>query len=198
MGYLGTKPANAVLTSEQIADGVIGTSDLANSAVTTDKIAASAVTPAKMSQKLTLETAKTATGTAVDFTGIPSWAKRITVMFTGLSVSGSNAALLQLGDAGGIETTGYLCVRSDSLSSTSGFIVLSGNSAELTSGVITLVNINGNQWIASGQTITDAATDYTYPMSGTKTLSDVLTQVRVTRTSGDTFDAGTINIMYEG
>ena len=38
MAYLGTKPANAVLTSEQIGDGVIATTDLANGAVTNDKL----------------------------------------------------------------------------------------------------------------------------------------------------------------
>jgi hypothetical protein len=38
MGYLGTKPANAVLTSEQIGDGVITTADLANGAVSSAKL----------------------------------------------------------------------------------------------------------------------------------------------------------------
>jgi len=37
---------------------------------------------------LTLATAQTASGTAVDFTGIPSWVKRITVMFSGVSTNG--------------------------------------------------------------------------------------------------------------
>lgn len=45
MAYLGTRPANAVLTSEQIADGTITTSDLANNAVTAAKLDGSAVYP---------------------------------------------------------------------------------------------------------------------------------------------------------
>lgn len=48
MGYLGTKPANAVVTSEQIADGAVSTSDIAANAVTTAKIADANVTQAKL------------------------------------------------------------------------------------------------------------------------------------------------------
>jgi len=44
-------------------------------------------------------------GTSIDFTGIPSWVKRITVMFDVVSTNGSAIILIQLGDSGGIETT---------------------------------------------------------------------------------------------
>ena len=46
-------------------------------------------------------------GTSIDFTGIPAWVERITVMFSGVSGSGTSNFLLQIGDAGGIENTGY-------------------------------------------------------------------------------------------
>lgn len=40
MGYIGTKPANAPVTSDQLGDGVIQTADIANGAVTVAKLAA--------------------------------------------------------------------------------------------------------------------------------------------------------------
>ena len=92
----------------QVQDGSIGTADLANLAVTTGKLADLAVTPEKMAQKLTLATAQnTTSGTAIDFTGIPSWAKQITIAFDGVSTTGVNGYLVQIGTSGGIETTGY-------------------------------------------------------------------------------------------
>jgi hypothetical protein len=42
-------------------------------------------------------------GTSIDFTSIPLWVKRITVMFAGVSTNGTSPFLVQLGDAGGIE-----------------------------------------------------------------------------------------------
>ena len=142
-------------------------------------------------------------GTSIDFTGIPSWAKRITVMFSGVSLSGTSDILVQLGDAGGFETTGYLSTCSAMSSgttgvstSTAGMIVRSNAAASVASGIMTIQNLTGNSWVAgfSGkQSATAGSTG-----GGDKTLSDTLTQVRITTVNGtDTFDAGTINIMYE-
>jgi hypothetical protein len=147
-------------------------------------------------------------GTVIDFTGIPSWVRRITVMFYGISTTGNSLILLQLGDAGGIEATGYFGAgvtvdNTPALSrctfSTTGIPIVVETPSDLNSGVITLVNINGNDWIATGTMVTDSSTaDYAGYVSSRKSLSDVLTQVRITTSTGTpTFDAGTINIMYE-
>jgi hypothetical protein len=152
-----------------------------------------------------LETAVTASGTAVDFTSIPSWVKRITVMFSGVSTNGTSFYLVQLGDAGGIENTGYLgsCSTFDSSPAatnySSGFLATeSGNAAWLTHGLMTLANVSGNLWAESHYLGLTGATAVSIG-GGTKTLSDTLTQIRITTVNGtDTFDAGTINIMYEG
>ena len=157
---------------------------------------------------LTSATAKTATGTSVDFTGIPSWVKRITVMFNGVSLSGTALPLIQLGDSGGIETTGYLgCgtntragtdVNIDTTSDTTGFRIGSGTSATVAiAGAVTITNVSGNIWVASGTcaSTTEAVMRWS---AGNKTLSDVLDRIRITTTNGtDTFDAGSINILYE-
>lgn len=144
-------------------------------------------------------------GTAIDFTGIPSWVKRITVMFNGVSTSGTSNYLIQLGDSGGIETTGYLATSSgvDTAVATStytaGFGLRSGNPSNVIQGLLTISLFgSSNTWIAAG-TFGSIATTFSLIMNGTKSLSDTLTQVRITTVNGtDTFDAGSINIMYEG
>ena len=152
-------------------------------------------------------TAVTASGTSVDFTGIPSWVKRVTVMFNGLSSNGTSAFLLQLGDSGGIETTGYtgVAARGGSASnayetSTAGFplseaSVAASNFQSL--ATLALLDATTNTWVISGTTSYVSANSLS-SISGGKSLSDTLTQVRITTVNGtDTFDAGTINILYE-
>ena len=142
-------------------------------------------------------------GTFIDFTGIPSWVKRITVMFNEVSTNGTSNYLVQIGDAGGIEATGYKnnCqVGTTATSSTTGFMILNSViSATTASGscVLTLLNAASYLWtqqaILSGTNGTNV-----YQSSGMKALSETLTQVRITTVNGtDTFDAGSINIMYE-
>jgi hypothetical protein len=147
------------------------------------------------------DTAKTATGTSVDFTSIPSWVKRITVMFSGVSTNGTSVPLVQLGDSGGIETTGYTAAIMDatSISSTytNGFpCTFSAAAADFFLGKITINLLSGNLWVAEIATMRGAPSPYCG--SGTKTLSDTLTQIRITTVNGtDTFDAGSINILFE-
>jgi hypothetical protein len=148
-------------------------------------------------------TAVTASGTSVDFTSIPSWVKRITVVFNGVSTNGTSNLLLQLGDSGGIENTGYTSrsqTTGASATSTAGFIltVSLSTSADTFNGAVFLNFLSANTWTESA--IINHTGQNVLPYSaGSKTLSDVLTQVRITTVNGtDTFDAGTINILYEG
>lgn len=148
-------------------------------------------------------TAVTASGTSVDFTSIPSWVKRITVMFSGVSTNSTSLPQIQIGDSGGIETTGYTGRVSDiaagTNTGTSGIILSSDNSAaSVYNGQIIIININSNQWVGSSTLVRSDAQN-AYFSAYNKTLSDVLDRVRITTVNGtDTFDAGTINIMYEG
>lgn len=149
-------------------------------------------------------TAVTTTGVAsVDFTNLPSWVKRITVMFSGISFSGTSIPMIQLGDAGGFELTGYAgsawIANTTNSAMSSGFLISGASDGTYVySGSVTISLIGSNIWVASGSvslTNTPAAT----VMSGAKTLSDTLTQVRLTTVGGaNTIDAGTINILYEG
>ena len=152
-------------------------------------------------------TAVTASGTAVNFTSIPSWVKRITVLFSGVSTSGTSAFLIQLGDSGGIENTGYTGSGSNIgtgstgiTGSTAGFILVAAAvAANNYQGKveINLADASTNTWVSFG-TLSRSSNDSISSSAGTKSLSDTLTQVRITTVNGtDTFDAGTINILYE-
>lgn len=157
-----------------------------------------------------LETAKASTsGTSIDFTGIPSWVKRITVMFDGVSWNATVAPLIQLGDSGGIETTGYATGASSINSSgvagagvsTAGFGFQTGWDAGVLfygSAIFTLLDQSTNTWVGQGCFFGDWTTDYTVFITGRKSLSATLDRVRVTSTGPTTFDAGSINILYEG
>jgi len=147
-------------------------------------------------------TSQTASGTSVDFTGIPNWVKRVTVMLDGVSTSGASNVLVQLGDSGGIEATGYTATAYGQTNvvttSTAGFVLncTTVAAADLRSGVLTIPNIASNTWIASG-TVSPVSGQLAV-CSGIKALSSTLDRLRVTTANGtDTFDAGTINILYE-
>jgi len=156
--------------------------------------------------RMTLATAQNSTsGTSIDFTGIPSWVKRITVMFNGVSTNGTSVVQLQIG-SGSFITTGYNSTGFGSSSSTvgnagftSGFATTDGGetAAMARFGLATLVTSGSNIWVFSSSL---------YRASGTfgcgaggVTLSGTLDRVRITTVNGtDTFDAGSINILYEG
>ena len=158
--------------------------------------------------KITSATAQnTTSGTSIDFTSIPSWVKRITVLLNGVSTNGSSPVMVQLGDAGGFELTTYVGAISEIATGvgtsnySTGFAIdrVSGNTtpASLRYTTLTLINISDNVWV-EGHTNSYSNIAITHYGSGIKSLSDKLTQVRITTINGtDTFDAGTINIMYE-
>ncbi len=153
-------------------------------------------------------TAVTASGTSVDFTGIPSTAKRITILLDGVSLSGSALLIARIGTGGVLETSGYSAVTTSvtttnnttrGVTTSTYFQLQYSNSAPFTQiGTLVLNKLNGNTWIANGSfyNVGGVAGDY---VSGSKTLAGTLDRVSITTSNGtDTFDAGTINILYEG
>lgn len=143
-------------------------------------------------------------GTSIDFTGIPSWVKRITVLFKDVSTS-NNTILVQLGDSGGIETTGYLGnglffqTGVTVTTATTGFLLNTNTAANTIAGAMQLFTLDsGITWVASG-VFASSGTQQGQITGGSKTLSATLDRIRITTVNGtDTFDAGSINIQYEG
>lgn len=195
-----------LLGAPAVAVSAIVAADLSTDSVTTVKIANANVTPEKLSQPLTLRTAQaTTSGTSFTFPTIPSWVKRITVMFDSVSTNGTSRVQVQLGDSGGIETTGYVASSTETRETntvggtpfTSGFAIVYGSDGSARTGALTITNMGGNKWVAQGVFINNTVSS-TAQVAGVKTLSDTLTQVHITTVNGtDIFDAGSVNVMYE-
>jgi hypothetical protein len=146
-------------------------------------------------------------GTSIDFTSIPSWVKRITVMFSGVSTNGTSHILVQIGTGGVATTSGYSSASSfvnitssvaGGITSTAGFIVYMGSATYISGGNFTITNISGNIWTFAGIIANLTTTSYTGQSAGSGSLSGTLNLVRITTVNGtDTFDAGSVNILYE-
>ncbi|MEQ8504579.1 MAG: hypothetical protein RIB80_04585 [Rhodospirillales bacterium] len=143
----------------------------------------------------------TTSGTSFTFSSIPTGTKEIVVQFAGVSLSGADDILVQIGDSGGVETSGYVATGAqltaggnDTTSSTAGFIVRVANASSAFSGTVTLTLLDSGAftWIASisGKNSTSAVQSG----GGNKSLSAELDRVVITRTGTDTFDAGSVNI----
>lgn len=148
-------------------------------------------------------------GVAFDFLGIPSWAKKITVMLAGVSFASINATLkLQLGDSGGFELSGYagtakyfLASATSTTFSTDGFSLNEGDvqPGDSVHGKIELALVDPatNTW-AMSSLLALTVTTALFLSAGTKSLSGTLDRIRLTSTAGAAvIDAGKVNVLYE-
>ena len=144
-------------------------------------------------------------GTSIDFTSIPSYVKRVTVMLSGVSTNGSSNLIIQIGTSGGVETSGYLgaagytSAGSAAGNFTTGFGLSFGTGAvSVFHGVALITSMGSNLW-AFGWSGAFSNSANSLSGGGSKTLSGTLDRLRITTVNGtDTFDAGSINILYEG
>lgn len=159
--------------------------------------------------RMVLSTAQaTTSGTSIDFTSIPSWVKRITVMFNGISTSGTNLLMIQLG-SGSVQTTGYVSYvtyqgganQSGGAVSSAGFYLdATEAAATLRSGHAVFTLFSGTTWVGSVNNGSNSGSGYySSTGGGAVSLSGALDRIRLTSVGGtDTFDAGSVNILYEG
>jgi hypothetical protein len=156
----------------------------------------------------------TTSGTSVDFTDIPSWAKRITLSMAGVSTNGTSLLVVRLGDSGGFETSGYLGTATFSngvnvppapgiIAHSNGFNLIGGaasaNSVDIYGALtFSLLDSSTNTWACSGN-LSRTAELISMFVSGSKSLSATLDRIQITSVGGtDTFDAGKASIIYEG
>ena len=147
-------------------------------------------------------------GTSIPFTGIPSWVKRITVMLAGVSTNSTGVIQIQIG-SGSYTITGYLATggyiqnggASGVTAFTTGFPITGAASAvSVYHGSMVLTLVGSNQWVANGAFSRSDSVVQNFGQ-GSITLSGTLDQLRLigsaTGNPADTFDAGTVNILYE-
>jgi hypothetical protein len=157
---------------------------------------------------LTSATAQASTsGTSINFTDIPSWVKRITVMLGGVSLTTTASNIGVRIGSGSFEATGYVggygvttTVPAANAAASDQYIILGSISAaaDTLNGALIITNVSGNLWVAQGTFFRDSGTtDAAFMVAASKTTSGVLDRAQVTLTSTGAFDAGTINIMYE-
>jgi hypothetical protein len=186
--------------TDNVAGAGVGTTDtqtLTNKTLSTGLVMGASVITSGTSQAST-------SGTSINFTSIPSWVKQITVMFSGVSTSGTSALIIQLGTGATptYTTSGYLGTTTTQNGTTDLFttgyrIVNSNAAASVWHGNTVITNVTGNTWSESS-VLGNSNAGGNRMSGGSIPLAAALTAVRITTENGtDTFDAGTINILYE-
>ena len=205
-GASTTLTASSVTGTIQVGQVIAGTGLTAGTVITALGTGTGGAGTYTISPISTGTVSGTITVVGVDFLSIPSWAKRVTVMLSGVSTSGTSIVQIQLGNSGGIETSGYSGTASletgssgaGNVALSAGFLISDRNAAaSVYSGIAQICLLTSNTWLYSSQF---AQTDLSYigSTAGAKTLSATLDRVRITTVNGtDTFDAGSINILYE-
>jgi len=157
----------------------------------------STITSKSISGVIAAGTIRSATGVIIQFPNIPSWAKRVSIILSGVSTNGTDALLIQLGTRFGVVTTGYNSTVSGPTTSSNGFLLTFANSNEdLCSGIATIVNIGGNQWVSTS--VVKRSTTQIYYAAGNASLPSALTTAYLTTTQGqNSFDTGSVNFYYE-
>jgi hypothetical protein len=200
-----TFPAGGVGNPAGTVVGTTDTQTLTNKTLTSPTITGAAVS-SMASSVITSGTAVASTsGTSITFSSIPSWVKRITINFNGTSLSGTASYLVQIG-SGSTTTTGYISTaqfvtstgsNNGNQSSTSGFITNVRTATFTMSGTMVLTLIDSNTWVATHMAKL-TTTQLQFGGGNSPALAGALDRVVITTDNGtDTFDAGTINILYE-
>lgn len=181
--------------------GTDATQTLTNKTLTSPTING---TPVMGASVLTSETSKpTTSGTSVEFTGIPSWVKRITVMFNGVGTNGTAPVLVQLGTGSTptYTTSGYksyVLFNGGTTSSTYGLTTVGVGAGDQRWGSMIISTSGSNNW---SEVVGNAVGSNGGAGGGGIALGGQLTALRlIGSTTGspvDTFDEGSVNILYE-
>lgn len=150
----------------------------------------------------------TTSGTTASFTGLPTGIKKITFMVKGVSTGSTSSLMLQLSQSATFKTSGYnggavASAGSSTAVAGAGFpITVSAIAADTYKGqvVLTRESSSNNTWTYAGMIYMESGTNTPadfYTSAGEVSLAGTLDGIRLTTASGDTFDAGEVNIQYE-
>lgn len=202
--------SGTTMTVTAVASGTIAVGQvITGTGVTAGTIITALGTGTGSTGTYTVSASQTVASTTITIVGlaflnIPSWAKRVTIMLNAVSLSGTANYLYQVGTGGVATTTGYVSssgviggsTTTFVTSSTSGIVHLVGTAAANFYSQVVFLNVSGNIWLANGVGSANGGGGGT--CSGSVTLSGTLDMVRISTTTGtDTFDNGSINILYE-
>ena len=225
------KIGTGAVVEDKIGTGAVSAAKIASGAVSAAKIASGAFTDSVSSTSTTTiatpNSVKTAYDAAlskarlvlgpsvastsdpiIDFTSIPSWVKRVTVMLEFVSTNGSSLVQVQLG-SGSVQTTGYISVGGLAgasnvalgVNSSTGMVIAGAGAALLRNAHIVITLQSGNVYLSNhyGGLNDPGVATYSIAGGGNVTLGGALDRIRLTTVNGtDTFDAGSVNIIYEG
>ena len=150
------------------------------------------------------------TGYYVDITTTSTNIVKYDIMFTGVSIGGGMDWQFQLGDSGGIESSGYEVVASyrshNSSNNTNNRDNAfrwhgTGSGSFIMDGKFSLTRIHNNKWFGEGLLVRTEAGSTIYDMVGTKELSGALTTIRISSSYDDSevFDGGHFKVIeYTG
>ena len=204
-GISTTLTASVVTGTIQVGQVIAGTNITAGTTITALGTGTGGAGTYTISPASTGTVSGTITVVGATFFNIPSWAKRITIIFNGVSLSGTSSFLVQ-GGSGSITSSGYVSngngynqiSNTAGVSSTAGFPLYAGEAATVCSAHMILTPVSGNIWVSSHAGTKGGASPSVINGGGNVTLSGTLDRVRITTVNGtDTFDAGSLNILYE-
>ena len=149
------------------------------------------------------------TQTEVDFdiSALSTAPKRITMVLRNVSVSGNDNPIFQIGDSGGVETSGYITASGRQWNGgystnqwTDGWKIYWNGDALQINGHFTLTNVpNTNWWVGTGHFEARQSTSwYVWTFTGgAHELDGALQTVRLGTTGSNTLDGGTVHLQYE-
>lgn len=146
----------------------------------------------------------TTSGTSFDITDIPDWVTQIDIVPRGVSLSGTDSILIQLGGASGFLVTGYssTSIRLSSSSSaagdtnTTGFIISLGVAGNAWTGEIKIRKArNGSRAFVQDHTGRTSTTVVAWG-AGDVVMTEELTQIRIKTDGSNSFDAGEVIVYW--